>query len=106
MEPTNPPKKYDDMKRKQPALLAAYEAFGKACEEAGPLSSRERRLVKMALAFAAHMEGASHAAVRKGFDAGLSREEMQHVAFLAMSTMGFSNGMKFLGWVDDISFNT
>ncbi|MCZ7647535.1 MAG: carboxymuconolactone decarboxylase family protein [Planctomycetota bacterium] len=83
--------------------MEAYEAFGKACEQAGPLSPRERRLVKLGLAFGARMEGASRAAVRKGLEAGLQPDELRHVAFLAMSTMGFANGVAFLDWIEDVS---
>ncbi|MCZ7646158.1 MAG: carboxymuconolactone decarboxylase family protein [Planctomycetota bacterium] len=96
------PRKYEALKLGNPKLVKAYEEFGKACERSGPLSLRERRLVKLSLAFAARMEGASHSAVRKGLDAELSVEDMQHVAFLAMSTMGFSFGVMFLGWIEDV----
>lgn len=43
-----------------PDLWSAYAALGKAGAEAGPLSDRERRLVKLALAVGAASEGAVH----------------------------------------------
>ena len=47
-----------ELAEQHPDLWSAYAALGKACAEAGPLSDRERRLVKLALAVGAASEGA------------------------------------------------
>ena len=101
-EKSKPPSFYTATKEQYPEVLGAYEAMGQAIQEAGPLNAREQRLVKLGLAFGARMEGAAHAAVRKGLDAGLTDEEIRHAALLGMSTVGFPNGMAFLGWVADV----
>ncbi len=101
-EKSKPPKRYQDMKMRFSKVVDQYETFSKAIEESGPLSPREQRLVKLGLAFGARMEGASHSAVRKAMDAGLKPDEVEHAAMLGMSTMGFPNGMTFLGWVQDV----
>jgi len=101
-EKSKPPRRYQAVKERFPGVVAGYEAFGKAIEGAGPLSVREQRLVKLGLAFGARMEGAAHAAVRKALDAGLTREDVAHAAMLGMSSMGFPNGMTFLGWAEDV----
>ena len=42
-----------DLAEQQPDIWSAYAALGKACADAGPLTDRERRLVKLALAIGA-----------------------------------------------------
>ena len=100
---SSPPSRYQEAKARYPEVLSSYESFGAAIERAGPLSRREQRLVKLGLAFGARMEGAAHSAVRKALDAGLSPEELEHAALLSMSTLGFPNGIAFLGWVEDVT---
>jgi alkylhydroperoxidase/carboxymuconolactone decarboxylase family protein YurZ len=97
------PSRYVEAQKQYPGVLAAYERFGRALEKAGSLSKRDQRLVKLGLAFGARLEGASHSAVRKGLDAGLKPQEMEHAAMLAMSTLGFSHGMTCLCWVQDVT---
>ena len=48
-----------------PDLWSAYSVLGKACAETGPLSDRERRLVKLALAVGAASAGAVHSHSRR-----------------------------------------
>ena len=84
------------------AAWEAYEAFGKACAEAGPLDGRTRRLVKLALAIGRGSEGAVHSHVRRAFDEGLSAEELRHVALLAAPTLGFPAAVAALSWIGDL----
>lgn len=101
--PRKIPQRYLEARKQYPAVLKSYERFGAALEKAGPLSRREQRLVKLGLAFGAKMEGASHSAVRKGLDVGLTPEELEHTALLAMNSLGFSTGMTCLCWVRDVT---
>jgi hypothetical protein len=43
-----------------------------------------------------------HSQVRRGIAEGLSRDEHRHVAFLAMTTLGFPNAVAALTWIEDI----
>ncbi len=83
-------------------IWEAYQKLGKACSEAGPLEGKTLRLVKLALAAGAGSEGAVHSQVRRGIAEGLSRDELRHVAFLAMTTLGFSKAVAALTWIEDI----
>lgn len=83
-------------------LWAAYSELGKACAEAGPLDARTRRLVKLALAAAAHSEGAVHSHGRRGLEEGLTPEELRHVALLAVPTLGFPTAVAAYTWIDDV----
>ena len=69
-------------------IWETYQKLGKACYEAGPLEGRTLRLVKLALAAGAGSEGAVHSQVRRGIAEGLSRDELRHVAFIALKTPG------------------
>lgn len=60
-----------ELAEQHPDLWSAYAALGKACAEAGPLSDRERRLVKLALAVGAASEGAVHSHCRRARAEGI-----------------------------------
>jgi 4-carboxymuconolactone decarboxylase len=96
------PPPYVRLHREQPALVDAYERFASTAHEAGPLSERERRLVKLAMAVACGLEGATHSHTRQALEAGVGAADLRHVAFLAGSTVGFPSMMRALTWIDDI----
>ena len=79
----------------------AFNQLGERCHEAGPLDEKTRRLVKLALAVGAGLEGGTHSAVRNALAAGLTPEEIKHVAVLAVTTVGFPSAMRALTWVGD-----
>jgi alkylhydroperoxidase/carboxymuconolactone decarboxylase family protein YurZ len=85
---------YDD-------VWQAFARLGERCHEAGPLDARTRRLVKLALAVGAGLEGATHSAVRNALAAGLTADEIKHVAVLGLTTVGFPSMMRALTWIGD-----
>lgn len=86
-----------------PGVWEAYQGLGKAAAEAGPLDARTRRLIKLALSIGANSEGAVHSHVRQALEEGLSKEELQQVALLAITTLGFPTAMAGISWVNDIA---
>jgi len=96
------PAPYLRLQREHPEFVEAYERFASVAHDAGPLSARERRLVKLALAFAADSEGATHSHTRQALEAGIAAEDLRHVAFLAATTLGFPAMMKALSWIGDV----
>lgn len=96
------PKPYKQMHTDYPELMSAYESFGKAAREAGPLSSREVALVKLAISLGAGLEGAAHSHCRKALEAGCEADDLRHVAVLAAPTIGFPTMMRAKSWVDDV----
>ena len=70
---------------------------------AGPLDARSRRLVHLALAIAAGSEGATHSHSRRALSEGFQPNEIGHVALLAITTIGWSQAMKGLTWVRDVT---
>lgn len=89
--------------KEKPDLWRAFQVLGEATGNAGPLNEREQRLVNLALAIGADSEGATHSHARRGVDQGLSAEEMEHVAFLAITTLGWPQAIRGLTWVRDVT---
>ncbi len=96
------PKPFEAFKENYPEVASAYDRLAAACHQGGPLSDRERVLVKLALSVGAGMEGAVHAQVRKALEAGLSPDDIRHVVLLATTTLGFPSMMAASTWIDDL----
>jgi alkylhydroperoxidase/carboxymuconolactone decarboxylase family protein YurZ len=95
------PKSVDGFRSKYPEIWERFNQLGDLCHEAGPLDTKTRALVKLALSVGAGLEGATHSAVRKGRAAGVSANEMDHVALLAITTLGFPSAMRAMAWIGD-----
>jgi len=89
--------------REKPELWRAFQALGAATGEAGPLDERTRRLVNLALAIGADSEGATHSHCRRALAEGLTEQELEHVAFLAITTLGWPKAIRGLTWVRDVT---
>ncbi len=79
----------------------AFSELGDRCHKAGPLDEKTRRLVKLALAIGAGLEGGSHSAVRNALASGLNPDEIRHVAVLAITTLGLPASIRALTWIND-----
>lgn len=96
------PKPYLEFLKRYPDVGAAYEQLADACHEGGPLSLRERALVKLGLSLGGRLEGAVHAQARKGLQTGLKPEDLRHAVLLALTTLGFPTMMAGMTWVEDV----
>ena len=96
------PKPYQQMRQTHPDLMQAYESFRDETIAAGPLTSREIALVKLAVSIGAGLEGASHSHCRKALDAGCTADDLRHAALLAAPTIGFPTMMRARSWVEDV----
>ncbi|MCG9128223.1 carboxymuconolactone decarboxylase family protein [Candidatus Poribacteria bacterium] len=85
-----------------PDVWKAYQDLGEACGTAGPLEAKTVRLVKLALAIGAKSEGAVHSHTRRALRDGISSEEIQQVALLAVTSIGWSSSMAALSWIQDV----
>ncbi|MDE0299373.1 MAG: carboxymuconolactone decarboxylase family protein [Candidatus Poribacteria bacterium] len=88
--------------KQYPDVWKAYQDFGEACSDAGPLDQKTVRLVKLALAVGAKSEGAVHSHTRRALKQGISPEELQQVALLAATSIGWSPSMAALSWIRDV----
>lgn len=100
------PRRYQLMHKSYPDLMRAYESFGQAARDAGPLSDREVSLVKLAISIGAALEGAAHSHCRKALDAGCTADDLRHVAILSAPTTGFPAMMRAKAWVEDVVTTT
>jgi 4-carboxymuconolactone decarboxylase len=99
---TKPPKFYDQFRATHPAVAQAYQQLGDACRAGGPLDERTAELVKLAMSIAADAEGGAHSHTRRALAAGATREELEHVSLLAITTLGFPRAMRGLAWMRDV----
>jgi alkylhydroperoxidase/carboxymuconolactone decarboxylase family protein YurZ len=95
------PQSVEVFKESNPDVWRAFKELGNSCHQAGPLDEKTRRLIKVALAVGASLEGATHSAVRNAIAAGVSPEEIRHVAILGITTLGFPSTMRALTWIND-----
>ena len=98
---TKLPPSVEKFEHSYPAVWAAFMQLGDQCHKAGPLDEKTRRLVKIALAIGAGLEGGTHSAVRNAKAGGVTDDEMRHVAVLSISTLGFPAAMRGLAWIGD-----
>lgn len=97
-----PPKSITSFEKNHPAVAEAFARLGSACHEAGgPLDEKTRRLVKLGMAIAFRHEGAVHSAVRNALQSGVTREEIEHVVILAITTVGWPAAYAAMTWIDD-----
>ncbi|SDY05897.1 carboxymuconolactone decarboxylase family protein [Citreimonas salinaria] len=91
-----------DLAEDHPEIWKAYSALGKATADCGPLTERERRLVKLALAIGAGSEGAVHSHTRRARSEGIEQEAIAQVAMLAIGPLGLPRAVAAKTWIEDI----
>ena len=93
---------YQQFSHRFPAVKEAFDALGAAEHEAGPLSEKERRLIKLGIAVGAESEGAVRSHVSKLLGVGCSEAEILHTIVLALTTIGFPATNASLGWAEEV----
>ncbi len=96
------PKRFTKFMKAHPDIEKAYNELGDAIHSAGPLDSKTRALVKLAISTGARLEGAVHSHTRKALQSGCKVEEIKHAVILSLPTIGLPSMMAALSWVDDI----
>ncbi len=85
-----------------PDVGQAYEAYGKAVANAGPIDEKTRCMIKLAISIGARIEGGAKSHAHKALLAGVTPEELRHIAILSAPTIGFPNMMAGLSAVDEV----
>ena len=91
-----------DLAQEHPDVWKAYDALGKATADCSPLTDREKRLVKLALAIGAGSEGAVHSHTRRAKADGIEAEAIMQVAMLAIGPLGLPRAVAAKTWIEDI----
>lgn len=95
------PKRYQQFLKNYPDIAEAYQHLGEAIHQRGPLDDRTRALVKLAISGSTKQESAFKSHIYKAKALGIKKEEMEHVAFLTLPTLGFSTAMMLLSIIDE-----
>ena len=91
-----------DLVEQVPDIWPRYSALGEAAAKAGPLTDREKRLVKLALSIGAGSEGAVHSHTRRAKAEGIEDAALQQVALLAIGPLGLPRAVAAKTWIEDI----
>ena len=91
----------EQFRRKYPKVWTTFSRLAEECHNAGPLDEKTRRLLKIALAVGAGLEGATHSAIRHAREGGITQDELEHIAVLGVTTLGFPAAMRALSWLAD-----
>ena len=86
-----------------PEVWEAFTALGEASSAAGPLDPKTLRLIKIALAVGAGLEGAVHSHVRRALAEGIPADEIKHIALTTIPTLGFASALRALSWIEDLT---
>lgn len=97
-----PPTPFQEFRKRNRAIVAAYERLSEVCHESGPLPANIRTLVKLGMAIGARHEGAIHAHTRLARAAGWPDSALRHVALLATTTLGFPAMMAAHRQIEDV----
>jgi alkylhydroperoxidase/carboxymuconolactone decarboxylase family protein YurZ len=89
------------LQRDQPQVWDAYNRLGEALGQAGPLDARTEHLVKLAIAIGAGLQGAVGSHTRRSLADGLTRAELEHVALLAVTTVGWPSAVAAYSWIEE-----
>jgi alkylhydroperoxidase/carboxymuconolactone decarboxylase family protein YurZ len=96
------PAQFKTLMSDYPDVCSAFQELGTKCHDAGPLDTKARKLVKLAIAIGTGSEGAVHSAVRKSLQADVSKEEIMHVCILAITTIGLPHTIAAMTWIKDL----
>lgn len=93
---------YQDLRDRYPDVLAAQDHLAAAVQSSGPLDARTQRLVKLGLAVGSLAEGAVRSNTRKALELGVTEQEIEQVALLAITTRGFPAAVASWGWIREV----
>ena len=96
------PQIYRDLRADQPGIAKAYDALGNACRDAGALTEREQRLVKLGIAIGLASEGGVRSHVRRGLREGIAAEDLLHAIAIAVPTAGFPATAAAYQWAREV----
>ena len=99
MDNDRPPDIVQQFAAEQPDVWKAYNQLGEAVKNSGPLDEKTQRLVKLALAVGSGREGAVRAHARRANRAGISPAELEHIAALGITTLGWPTAFAARCWI-------
>ncbi len=92
---------YERFRKEFPEIEKAYEKLASLCHTTGPLDERTRRLIKLGIAIGSGSQGAIKSHTRRAIAMGITQEEIQHVALLSLTTIGFPNMIAAFTYINE-----
>ncbi|RMB58347.1 carboxymuconolactone decarboxylase family protein [Tessaracoccus antarcticus] len=99
------PEIYRSFRSRFADVVERHDAVAGAVEAAGPLDDHTLRLVKLGIAVGAQSEGAVRSNVRKALDVGVTREAIEQVILLGLTTRGFPATVAAWQWASEVWSN-
>jgi alkylhydroperoxidase/carboxymuconolactone decarboxylase family protein YurZ len=96
------PEVYERFGSEFPDVMTAFRQLADSLHAAGPLSQRERRLIKLGIAIGQESEGGVRSHTRKGLGEGIEREAILHSAVLAITTAGYPAAIAAFQWINEV----
>lgn len=96
------PEVYTALRDRFPEVATAQDRLAETIAQSGPLDARTLRLVKLGIAVGAVSEGAVRSNARRALAEGATREEVEQVALLALTTRGFPTVTAAWGWIREV----
>jgi alkylhydroperoxidase/carboxymuconolactone decarboxylase family protein YurZ len=96
------PKNFRELIEDYPDIGKSYKELSENCYNAGPLDRKTAHLIKLGMSIASQSEGGTHTHVRLAKEAGATDDEIKHVVFLALTTLGWPALGAAWSWVKDV----
>ncbi len=85
-----------------PEVEKAHMELSLVVNRQGPLSERDRRLVRLGVAMGQQSGHAVRTQVQRALEEGFTADEVRHAALLALTTAGFGAMIAALEWIEDV----
>jgi len=89
--------------RKYPEVWTAHERLGVECARAGPLTSKEIQLIKIAVTGTLMLETSFKTHVQKALRAKATRTEIEHTIIQMLPIVGIGRTMMAMKWYNEAS---
>jgi alkylhydroperoxidase/carboxymuconolactone decarboxylase family protein YurZ len=86
---------------KYPEVWAAHERLGVECARAGPLTSKEIQLIKIAVTASLMLETSFKTHVQKAMRAKATRTEVEHTIIQMLPIVGIGRTMTAMKWYSE-----
>ena len=101
INPSELPRSLRAFARKYPEVWTAHERLGVECARAGPLTSKEIQLIKIAVTASLMLETSFKTHVQKAMRAKATRKEVEHTIIQMLPIVGIGRTMMAMKWYSE-----
>ena len=99
---TDLPRPFRRFLQRYPEVEKAHMEMSLVINRQGPLSERERRLVRLGIAVGQQSQGGVKSHARRALEEGLTADELRQATLLALPTAGFPAMIAASEWVEEV----